>query len=72
MWLLLARYFEDNAVWSKIPDVQFRTEIPEGDAIKLWTIVGYNGLGDSEATDDVFPHEFRDVLVFDASILSRT
>ncbi|RVW41938.1 hypothetical protein CK203_081586 [Vitis vinifera] len=40
----------------------------EGDAIKLWTIVGYNGLGDSEATDDVFPYELGDILVFDASI----
>ncbi|RVW19456.1 hypothetical protein CK203_114602 [Vitis vinifera] len=47
----------------------FRTEISEGDAIKLWTIVGYNGLGDSEATNDVFPKEFGDdIFVFDASI----
>ncbi|RVW68783.1 hypothetical protein CK203_060954 [Vitis vinifera] len=53
---------------SGIVDIQFRTEIPEGDAIKLWTIFGYNGLGDSEVTDDVFPHELGDILVFDASV----
>ncbi|RVW34464.1 hypothetical protein CK203_081375 [Vitis vinifera] len=45
-----------------------RTEIPECDAIKLWTVVGYNGLRDSKAVDDVFPYEFGDIFVFDACI----
>ncbi|RVW17825.1 hypothetical protein CK203_078652 [Vitis vinifera] len=49
------------------PDVKFRTEIPESDAIKLRVVISYNGLRDSKATDDVLPYELGDVFVLDAS-----
>ncbi|RVW86984.1 hypothetical protein CK203_043517 [Vitis vinifera] len=68
LWLLLARYFEDNAVWSMNSGIQLRTEIPECDAVKLWTIVSYDGLWNSKTADDVFPYELGDIFVFDASI----
>ncbi|RVW84078.1 hypothetical protein CK203_040608 [Vitis vinifera] len=61
-------YFEDNTMWSMNSGCLVRTEISECDAIKLWTVVGYNGLGDSEAADDVFPYELGDIFVFDASV----
>ncbi|KAL6342419.1 hypothetical protein AAG906_009092 [Vitis piasezkii] len=43
----------------------FRTEIPESDAIKLWTVVDYNGLGDSKAVDDVLPYELGDIFALE-------
>ncbi|RVW72179.1 hypothetical protein CK203_061826 [Vitis vinifera] len=42
--------------------INFRTEISECNAIKLWTIVGYNGVWNSKMADDVFPYELSDIL----------
>ena len=52
----------------QILDVEFRAKIPESDAVKLRAVISYNGLRDSEAADDVLPHELGDVFVLDASV----
>ena len=49
-------------------DFEFQAKIPEGNAIKLQTIVGYDCLRDSKPTNDVLPNEFRDIFVLDISI----
>ena len=48
--------------------MQFRTEIPECNAVKLWTIVSYDDLGNSKAANNVLPYEFGDIFIFDACI----
>ena len=49
-------------------DFEFRAEIPEGNDVKLRTVVSYDCLRDSKPTNDVLPNEFGDIFVLDASI----
>ena len=47
---------------------ELRVEIPEGNTVKLWTVVIYDCLRDSKLANDVLPNEFGDIFVLDASI----
>ena len=49
-------------------DFELRAEIPEGNVVKLWTIVGCDCLRDPKAANDVLPHKFGDILVLDSGI----
>ncbi|RVW56790.1 hypothetical protein CK203_082750 [Vitis vinifera] len=56
-------------VWfDRLTGRRLRTKIPECNAVKLRTIVSYDGLWNSKTADDVFPYELGDIFVFDASI----
>ena len=35
--------------------------------VKLWSIISYDGLRYFEPADNILPHKFGDVLVFDGS-----
>ena len=52
----------------QILDFEFQTEIPEGDSVKLRTIVGHDCLRDPKAANDVLLHKFGDILVLDVGI----
>ena len=55
-------------MWSMNSGCLVSNRNSESAAIKLWTVVSYNGLGDSKAADDVLPYELGDIFVFDASV----
>ena len=59
-----------GVVWCgvQILDFEFRAEIPEGNAVKLRTVVSYDCLRDFKPANDVPPNEFGDIFVLDASI----
>ena len=66
--LLPAHFFGVAWCGVQILDFEFRAEIPEGNDVKLRTVVSYDCLRDSKPTNDVLPNEFGDIFVLDASI----
>lgn len=48
--------------------MKLRAKSFEGGAVKLWTVVSYDCLGDSKSTHNILPAEFFDVFVLDIRI----
>ena len=63
--LLPGRCFMGTVGRVQVFDFQFATKIPIYPTIELWPIVGYNRLGYSEPTHNVFPYKLNNLFIFD-------